>query len=61
LRRRFDFCRVGGHRSLAASLLRLGIDRVDVVYVHDPDDHVDHVDQAIAEAIPALIECRDAS
>jgi D-threo-aldose 1-dehydrogenase len=29
---------------------------VDIVYVHDPDDHVD---QAIAEAVPALIECRD--
>ena len=39
-----------------SSLGRLGVSQVDIVYVHDPDEHVD---QAIAEAIPALAELRD--
>jgi D-threo-aldose 1-dehydrogenase len=54
--RRFDFSRDGVLRSLEASLGRLGVSRVDVVYVHDPDEYVD---QVIAEAIPALAELRD--
>ena len=52
----FDFSAEGVHRSLDASLERLGLDRVDVVFVHDPDDHAD---QAIAEAYPALERWRD--
>ena len=35
----FDFSRDGIMRSLEESLERLGIDRIDVVLVHDPDDH----------------------
>lgn len=54
--RRFDFTRDGVHRSLEASLGRLGLDRIDVVYVHDPDDDVA---TAISQAIPALVELRD--
>lgn len=54
--RRFDFSRDGVLRSLESSLARLGVARVDVAYVHDPDEHVG---QAIAEAIPALAELRD--
>jgi len=54
--RRFDFSRDGVRRSLDVSLERLGLDRVDIVYVHDPDEYVD---QAIDEAIPALIELRE--
>ena len=46
-----DFSAEGVHRSLDSSLERLGLDRVDVVFVHDPDEHAD---QAIAEAYPAL-------
>jgi D-threo-aldose 1-dehydrogenase len=56
LLRRFDFSRDGVLRSLESSLGRLGVGRVDIVYVHDPDEHVD---QAITEAIPALTELRD--
>lgn len=56
LLRRFDFSRDGVLRSLESSLGRLGVGRVDIVYVHDPDEHVD---QAISEAIPALTELRD--
>jgi D-threo-aldose 1-dehydrogenase len=52
----FDFTRDGVRRSLEASLERLGLDRVDVVGVHDPDEHLA---VALAEAIPALCELRD--
>lgn len=57
LERVFDFSRDGVRRSLESSLERLGLDRVDVVHVHDPDAHLD---QAITEAIPALVELREA-
>ncbi|MFM8531148.1 MAG: aldo/keto reductase [Ilumatobacteraceae bacterium] len=43
-------------RSVEESLVRLGVDRVDVVHVHDPDDHED---EAIRGAFPALIKLRD--
>jgi D-threo-aldose 1-dehydrogenase len=52
----FDFSADGVARSLEASLDRLGLDRVDIVYVHDPDDHMD---QALAEAFPLLRRWRD--
>jgi D-threo-aldose 1-dehydrogenase len=54
--RRFDFSRDGVLRSLDSSLQRLGLDRIDIAYVHDPDEHVD---EAIAQAVPALVELRD--
>src|SRR5262245_17330251 len=37
----FDFSADGVRRSLDASLERLGVDRVDIVHVHDPDDHIE--------------------
>ncbi|NUT51062.1 MAG: aldo/keto reductase [Saccharothrix sp.] len=51
-----DYSRDGVTRSLEASLLRLGLDRIDIVYVHDPDDHWE---QASTEAVPALCALRD--
>ncbi|MEU8165159.1 aldo/keto reductase [Micromonospora sp. NPDC049004] len=56
LRRVWDFSRDGVRRSLEASLERTGLDRVDVVYLHDPDEHWE---QAATEAVPALVELRD--
>ena len=56
LERRFDFSADGVRRSLEDSLERLGLDRVDIVLVHDPDDHLD---EAIASALPALAALRD--
>ncbi|MET8085928.1 aldo/keto reductase [Micromonospora sp. NPDC005197] len=56
LRRVWDFSRDGVRRSLEASLERTGLDRVDVVYLHDPDEHWE---QAASEAVPALVELRD--
>lgn len=57
LRRRWDFTAAGVRESLARSLERLALDRVDIVFLHDPEDHLD---VAIAEALPALAELRDA-
>jgi len=51
----FDFSFDGVLRSLDESLERLGLDRVDVVYIHDPDDHFD---EALAGAYPALERLR---
>jgi len=51
----WDFSRDGVRRSLEESLGRLGLPQVDLVLIHDPDAHVD---QAIAEAYPALAELR---
>src|SRR5207248_16715 len=36
----FDFSRDGILRSFEESLARLGLDRVDIVHIHDPDDHM---------------------
>ncbi len=49
-----DLSRDGVLRSLEGSLLRLGTDRVDLLYLHDPDD----VDEALRAAIPVLHELR---
>ncbi|MER7569420.1 aldo/keto reductase [Streptomyces sp. NPDC097941] len=54
-RRVWDFSADGVLRSLEASLERLGLDRVDVALLHDPDDHAD---QALHEAYPALERLR---
>ncbi|MEU1590893.1 aldo/keto reductase [Micromonospora sp. NPDC005710] len=55
-RRVWDFSRDGVLRSIEASLERTGLDRLDIVYLHDPDDHWE---QAANEAVPALIDLRD--
>ena len=51
----FDFSADGIERSLEQSLTRLGLSSVDIVYLHDPDDHAD---QAIDEAYPVLDRMR---
>jgi D-threo-aldose 1-dehydrogenase len=50
-RRIWDFSADGVRRSIEASLLRLGLDRIDVVHLHDPDDHEE---AALRHAYPAL-------
>jgi D-threo-aldose 1-dehydrogenase len=52
----FDFSAAGVRRSLDASLQRLGVDRVDIAFLHDPDDFLD---AAIEHAWPALAKLRD--
>ncbi|MGW4565713.1 aldo/keto reductase [Streptomyces sp. NPDC004561] len=54
-RRVWDFSADGVRRTLEASLDRLGLDRVDIVYLHDPDDHAE---QAFREGYPALEKLR---
>ncbi|MEV6055119.1 aldo/keto reductase [Streptomyces sp. NPDC052107] len=54
-RRVWDFSADGVRRSLEASLERLGLDRVDIVHLHDPDDHFA---EAIGQAYPALAQLR---
>ncbi|MFG2003138.1 aldo/keto reductase [Spirillospora sp. NPDC048911] len=56
VKREWDFSGDGVRRSLESSLERLGLDRVDVVLLHDPDEHEDEV---YAEAYPALAALRD--
>ena len=51
----FDFSHDGVMRSVEESLNRLGLDRVDVLLVHDPDDHYD---AAVAGAFRALQRLR---
>jgi len=43
-------------RSVEESLQRLGTGHLDIAYVHDPENFMD---QAVAEAVPALVELRD--
>ncbi|MEV6716789.1 aldo/keto reductase [Lentzea sp. NPDC051208] len=54
-RRVWDFSADGVRLSLEASLSRLGLDRIDLVYVHDPNDHGE---QVLREALPALAELK---
>lgn len=54
-RRRWDFSADGIRRSVEDSLGRLGLDRVDLVYLHDPDDHEE---AAFREGYPALERLR---
>ncbi len=56
LKRVWDFSRDGIRRSLEESLGRLGLDGVDIVYLHDPDDFEQEV---YASGFPALAELRD--
>jgi D-threo-aldose 1-dehydrogenase len=56
LRRQWDFSRDGVLRSIEDTLERTGLDRLDIVYLHDPDDHWR---QSAEEAMPALAELRD--
>ena len=50
-----DFTGDGVRRSLTASLDRLGLEKVDIALIHDPDDHGE---QALREAYPALEQLR---
>ncbi|MEU4677655.1 aldo/keto reductase [Micromonospora sp. NPDC023737] len=54
-RRVWDFTADGVRRSLEASLIRLGLDRIDVVLIHDPEGHQA---PALEQAYPALHELR---
>ncbi|GAA4137372.1 aldo/keto reductase [Leifsonia shinshuensis] len=54
-RRRLDYSRDGVLRSVEDSLSRLGLDRIDILFVHDPDENER---EALDGAFPALEELR---
>ena len=51
----FDFSYDGVMRSFDESLQRLGVDRIDILHIHDPDAHWQ---EAISGAYPALERLR---
>jgi D-threo-aldose 1-dehydrogenase len=51
----FDYSADGVRRSLEESLERMGLSRIDIAYIHDPDDHVEAV---MRGAYPALERLR---
>ena len=55
-RRVWDFSRDGVRRSLEDSLRRMGVDRVDILLLHDAEQHLA---QALEQGYPALAELRD--
>ena len=55
LKIKFDYSYDGVMRSLDASLERMGVDRIDIVHIHDPDNHWQ---EAIEGAYPALEKLR---
>ena len=57
LTRVWDFSGDGVRRSVDESLRRLGLDRIDIALIHDPDDHAA---EALDGAYPALHELRSA-
>jgi D-threo-aldose 1-dehydrogenase len=55
-RRQWDFSRDGILRSIEGTLDRTGLDSIDIVYLHDPDEHME---QALGDGIQTLIDLRD--
>jgi D-threo-aldose 1-dehydrogenase len=53
--RKFDFSASGVRQSLEGSLERLGLDSVEILFIHDPDANAD---EAILEAYPELDRMR---
>lgn len=56
LRRQLDYSGPGVRRSVEESLTRLGLDRIDIALVHDPDDHVE---ETLDGALPELVRMRE--
>ncbi|MFK3676494.1 aldo/keto reductase [Microbacterium sp. NPDC090218] len=54
VRRVYDLSRDGVLRSIESSLERLGLDRLDVVYMHDPDDHAEAARTTGAQTLSTL-------
>lgn len=57
--RRYDATVAGVRRSLDESLERLGLDRVDIVYLHDPDAFPEGERAALEAGLPAVAALRD--
>ncbi len=57
LRRVWDPTEAGVRASIRESLDRLGLDRIDIAYLHDPERY--DLDRGLGEALPALARLRD--
>jgi D-threo-aldose 1-dehydrogenase len=57
VRRVWDFTAAGVRRSLEESLERLGLDSVDILYLHDPERF--DLDRGLGEGLPAVTALRD--
>jgi D-threo-aldose 1-dehydrogenase len=57
-RRQWDFSAAGIERSLEESLTRLGLDAVDVIYLHDPERY--DLDRALETGLAGARALRDA-
>jgi D-threo-aldose 1-dehydrogenase len=53
----WDFTAGGIRRSIEESLDRTGLDRFDIVYLHDPERH--RLSEGVDHALPALAQLRD--
>lgn len=59
-RRVIDYSADGIRQSVEDSLTRLGLGRVDTIYVHDPEQHGDnHTIPFLQSAVPAVVRLRD--
>lgn len=54
--RTFDYSPRAVRRSFEDSLTRLGLDSIDILFIHDPDDHEE---QAMHQAFPELAKMRE--
>ena len=55
----FDFSYDGVMKSFEDSLNRLQLDKIDILHLHDPDNHPDHFEQARSGAIKAMIKLKE--
>ena len=55
----FDFSATGIRDTLSASLERLRVESVDIVYLHDSDKADQHSDQVFCEGLDALTDLRE--
>lgn len=55
-RRVWDPSPAGVRRSLTESLARIGTDRIDIAYLHDPDEY--DFDEGVAEGMAALAQAK---
>jgi D-threo-aldose 1-dehydrogenase len=62
LRTVYDYSFEGAKQALAESIERLGVERLDIVHIHDIIENasgINHKDEALAGAFPALQELRE--
>ena len=60
LKSQLDYSKDAIHRSLESSLERLGVDEVDIVYLHDADFSGQHPESDFAQGLEVLSELRSA-